>query len=94
LRWWTHGGPDEVANGLCLCSIHHKLFDKGVLGITDHHQIAVSVHSVGRSEAAELLVVSLTGREISQPLMGFPTVAVPHASWHTREVFRAPARAA
>jgi putative restriction endonuclease len=49
VRWWTHGGPDEVANGLCLCSIHHKLLDKGVLGITDHHQVAVSVHFVGRS---------------------------------------------
>jgi putative restriction endonuclease len=21
VRWWTHGGPDDVVNGLCLCSI-------------------------------------------------------------------------
>jgi putative restriction endonuclease len=68
VRWWTHGGPNEVANGLCLCSIHHKLFDKGVLGITDQHRVTVSVHFVGRSEASELLVVSLNDREFSQPI--------------------------
>jgi putative restriction endonuclease len=94
VRWWTHGGPNEVANGLCLCSIHHKLFDKGVLGITDQHRVTVSVHFVGRSEAAELLVMSLNDREFSQPIKGFPAVAAPHAGWHSREVFRAPARAA
>ncbi|MFI1092037.1 phosphorothioated DNA-binding restriction endonuclease [Streptomyces sp. NPDC020917] len=33
VRWWAFGGPDEVDNGLCLCSLHHKLFDKGVLGL-------------------------------------------------------------
>jgi putative restriction endonuclease len=30
VRWWAFDGPDELANGLCLCAIHHKLFDKGV----------------------------------------------------------------
>ncbi len=64
-----------------------------MLGITDHHRVTVSVHFVGRSEAAELLVVSLNDREVSQPLKGFPNVAAPHAGGHTREVFRAPARA-
>ncbi|MBB1246141.1 HNH endonuclease [Streptomyces durbertensis] len=33
VRWWAFGGPDDVDNGLCLCSLHHKLFDKGVLGV-------------------------------------------------------------
>lgn len=35
VRWWAFGGPDDVENGLCLCSLHHKLFDRGVLGIGD-----------------------------------------------------------
>ncbi len=94
VRWWTFGGPDEVANGLCLCSIHHKLFDKGVLGITDQHRVTVSVHFVGRSQAAEQLVLSLSDREVISPQKGFPAVASPHANWHAREVFRSPARAA
>lgn len=94
VRWWTHDGPDDLDNGLCLCAIHHKLFDKGVLGITERHRVTVSVHFVGRSKAAEQLVVSLSDREVSGPMKGFAAVAAPHAQWHEREVFRAPARAA
>src|ERR1039458_7420095 len=26
VRWWAAAGPDEVANGIALCSLHHKLF--------------------------------------------------------------------
>ncbi|GAA3773075.1 hypothetical protein GCM10022403_005280 [Streptomyces coacervatus] len=52
VRWWACDGPDDVDNGLCLCSLHHKLFDKGVLGIGDGHRILVSQHFVGRSRVA------------------------------------------
>lgn len=93
VRWWTHGGPNDVGNGLCLCSIHHKLFDKGALGLTRQRKITVSARFVGRSPAAELLVLSLNGRDATLPLKGFPPVSTPHATWHEREVFRAPARA-
>jgi putative restriction endonuclease len=94
VHWWTHGGPNEVANGLCLCSMHHKLFDKGVLGITGQHQITVSARFVGRSQTAEQMVLSLVGQQASQPLRNFPAVAAPFADWHAREVFRTPARTA
>jgi putative restriction endonuclease len=42
VRWWAIGGPDDPANGLCLCALHHKLFDKGVLGLTPQREVAVS----------------------------------------------------
>ncbi len=32
VRWWAFGGPDDLDNGLALCSLHHKLFDRGALG--------------------------------------------------------------
>lgn len=94
VRWWTHGGPNEVANGLCLCSIHHKLFDKGVLGLTDQQRITVSARFVGRSKTAQTMVLSLNDAEMSPPMKGFPAVAVPYIAWHCKEVFRSPARAA
>lgn len=94
VRWWTHGGPNDIDNGLCLCSIHHKLFDKGVLGITDQHQVTVSQHFTGRSHAAKLLVHDLNGKQASRPMKGYPSVSANYAAWHAREVFRAPARAA
>ena len=94
VRWWTHGGPNDIDNGLCLCSIHHKLFDKGVLGVTGDHVITVSQHFTARSRAAQSLVYDLSGKQVSRPMRGYAVVAAEHAGWHAREVFRAPARAA
>lgn len=34
VRWFAFGGPDTLDNGLALCMLHHKLFDRGVLGWT------------------------------------------------------------
>jgi putative restriction endonuclease len=93
VRWWTHDGPNEAGNGLCLCSLHHKLLDKGVLGLSSQCKITVSARFVGRSRAAEQLVLSLSGQDVNRPLKGYPAVAAHHATWHEREVFRGPARA-
>jgi len=35
--WWASGVRDAVDNGLCLCSLHHRLLDSGVLGLSDDH---------------------------------------------------------
>jgi putative restriction endonuclease len=94
VQWWAFDGPDDVANGICLCALHHKLFDKGVLGITRDRQIAVSVHYIGRSPTTRHLVLSLSGRAVGQPQNAFPTVEDDRIAWHTSEVFRSPARAA
>ena len=67
VRWWAYGGPDDVDNGLCLCSLHHKLFDKGVLGIGDGHRILVSQSFVGRGPAALGQVIALAGRPLIGP---------------------------
>ncbi len=29
IKWHQAGGPDEDNNGICLCTMHHKLFDRG-----------------------------------------------------------------
>ncbi|MGK4579521.1 phosphorothioated DNA-binding restriction endonuclease [Kitasatospora sp. HPMI-4] len=87
VRWWSHDGPDEVDNGLCLCSLHHKLFDKGVLGLGDDHRILVSQRFVGRSEASRQHVLALTGRPVIGPQAGAPPVARQHRQWHARQVF-------
>ena len=92
VRWWTHDGPDDVANGLCLCSLHHKLLDRGVLGVTAEHTVAVSRNFVGHSETARRHVLDLAGRELLDPQPGLPTPADEHIGWHTTQVFRAPAR--
>ncbi|MFD0409780.1 phosphorothioated DNA-binding restriction endonuclease [Kitasatospora sp. NPDC127116] len=87
VRWWSHDGPDEVDNGLCLCSLHHKLFDKGVLGLGEGHRILVSDRFVGRGEASRRHVLALAGRPVIGPQPGRPPVADRHREWHARQVF-------
>ncbi|MEV2275889.1 phosphorothioated DNA-binding restriction endonuclease [Nocardiopsis sp. NPDC049922] len=88
VRWWALGGPDDLANGLCLCSIHHRLFDKGVLGLSRDHTVAVSTRFQGRSPASERLVSALEGRPLNRPGGADPAVEPDHVDWHGREVFR------
>ncbi|MET8172630.1 phosphorothioated DNA-binding restriction endonuclease [Streptomyces clavifer] len=94
VRWWAFDGPDDIENGLCLCSLHHKLFDKGVLGIGEGHRILVSQSFVGRSAAAREHVVMLAGRPVIGPQPGVRPIAAAHRSWHTSQVFQGSPRPA
>ncbi|MET9493856.1 phosphorothioated DNA-binding restriction endonuclease [Streptomyces sp. NPDC006552] len=94
VRWWAFDGPDDIDNGLCLCSLHHKLFDKGVLGIGDGHRILVSQSFVGRGAAAREHVIALAGRPVIGPQPGVRPVAAAHRSWHTSQVFHGSPRPA
>ncbi|MEU2288996.1 phosphorothioated DNA-binding restriction endonuclease [Streptomyces sp. NPDC013178] len=94
VRWWAFGGPDDVDNGLCLCPLHHKLFDKGVLGVDDGHRILVSQRFVGHSPAAREHVIALAGRPLVGPQPGARRVAADHLAWHISQVFHGTPRPA
>lgn len=94
VRWWAFQGPDDVANGICLCALHHKLFDRGVLGLGDDHRIAVTARFVGRSAAAGRQVLDLLDRPLLPPQGGFPLPDAGHLGWHREQVFRSPTRQA
>jgi putative restriction endonuclease len=86
IRWFNFGGPDSLDNGLALCSLHHKLLDRGAIGLRDPGTIYVSdafsaVGDIGRA------VYSLHGREL-QPRPGTSLPAVEHVLWHRQEVFK------
>ncbi len=42
IRWKQHHGPCEVPNGLALCAIHHKAFDRGSIGLDENMRVVVS----------------------------------------------------
>ncbi|MFB6440075.1 phosphorothioated DNA-binding restriction endonuclease [Streptomyces sp. NPDC056411] len=93
VRWWAFQGPDEVANCMCLCSLHHKLFDRGVLGLDVGRRITVSREFVGRGTAARAQVLDLSGRDLIGPQTGSDGIAAAHIAWHTAQVFRGEPRA-
>jgi putative restriction endonuclease len=86
VRWFTLDGPDDLDNGLALCTLHHKLFDSGVLGLDDGYRVQVSPRFGGTSSAATA-VRDLHGREL-QPPSGAPLPALVYVEWHDREVFK------
>lgn len=92
VRWWAFDGPDSIDNALCLCSFHHKLLDRGVVGIGDDHTMDVSARFVGRGPAAEVFVLGLLGRPLHEPQRGEALPALHHVQWHRGQVFSGPAR--
>jgi putative restriction endonuclease len=86
IRWFNLGGPDELNNGMALCSLHHKLFDRGVLGLDQEYRILVSGAFSARTEAAKR-IYDLQSRPL-QPRRGTALPAVEHVAWHGTEVFR------
>ena len=85
IKWPKACGPDQVANALSLCALHHRLFDKGAFTLSFDWKIMVSmsaggpslVDSLGRYESREVL---LPKREDDFPEKQF-------LAWHHREVF-------
>lgn len=89
VRWHNSDGPDEVNNGLALCSLHHTLFDLGVLGLLPDLRIQVSRLYVARSAAGQA-VDALHGQPVAKPRPGRPAVDVRFVHWHERQVFKRP----
>jgi putative restriction endonuclease len=87
VRWHSQDGPDEVANALALCALHHALFDLGVLGITGDRRICVSELYVARSPAGRA-VDALAGKSLLTPRPRQPPVDIMHITWHRLQVFK------
>jgi putative restriction endonuclease len=86
VRWFAFDGPDSLDNGLALCSLRHKLFDLGVLGLSNGLKVMVSARFSART-LADRAVYDLHGRELT-PRPGTAVPATTHLSWHAQQVFK------
>ncbi|MEQ9410069.1 MAG: HNH endonuclease [Fuerstiella sp.] len=91
IKWHQAGGPDTEPNGLALCSMHHKLFDRGAFTIADDLSFAVSQRAHGSSGLSEWLM-AFHGRPLRKPQSDTYQPSPEFLTWHRREVFRGPAR--
>jgi len=87
IMWHNMGGPDEVANGLALCVLHHKAFDRGAIGLTENHRVVVSAHAMG-GERHEEALVQFHGASLHGPLDDADLPLPEHIHWHNEQVFR------
>jgi putative restriction endonuclease len=87
IRWWSHEGPDRTVNGICLCVLHHKLFDRGAFTVlADGLRVSVSEHVSG--EGAEDVLHRHEGRPISLPRQTEHHPVSEFLDWHHRQVFK------
>jgi putative restriction endonuclease len=91
IKWHQAGGPDEESNGLALCTLHHKLFDRGVFTLSDEMNVIVSENAHGTKGFQEW-VIAFHGKSIRAPQRPSYSPASVSIEWHVREVFHGPGR--
>lgn len=89
IKWHQAGGPDIEENGIALCSMHHKLFDRGVFTITNSSELIVSESAHGSFDFEEWLM-RYHGSRIKAPIN--PNYEYSYTDWHVKEVFKGPGR--
>ncbi len=87
IKWHQAGGPDEECNGLALCSLHHKLFDRGVFSLNPERRLIVSDSAHG-NEGFEEWLMRFHGTVIKPPQRSSYTPLDDFTEWHISEVFK------
>lgn len=87
IKWKQFGGPCTVANGLALCSIHHRAFDTGSIGLDENMRIVVSA-GVNGSDMVQRLFWDFAQRPLALPLSAVNYPDERFVGWHRQEVFK------
>jgi putative restriction endonuclease len=86
IKWRQAGGPATTDNGLALCALHHKLFDRGAFSVSDDGRVRVSQAITG-GKATKAALLRYRDRTISFPAVPEHQPSPEFLKWHRREVF-------
>ncbi len=86
IMWHQAGGPDIEVNGLALCSLHHKLFDRGAFTLSKQLEVLVSDDVYGSVGFQEWLM-RFHGKKLNVPQSVSYYPSENYTVWHVREVF-------
>ena len=90
IMWHAAGGPDQVPNGLALCTVHHTALDWGVIGLepeSGEYHLLVSNELRGQGRAFNEML-DLQGKPLRPPQEEDLQPAVEFVNWHRQQVFR------
>ena len=87
IKWHAAGGPNQVVNGLTLCVLHHKLFDRGAFTLSEQWEVLVSDDAHGSVGFREWLM-RFHGQKINFPQRRSYYPKADFICWHVREVFQ------
>ncbi len=94
IKWHAAGGPDEVANGLALCGLHHKAFDRGAFGLepveAGGYKVLVSSEVHGLSAPVRWFL-DYHDKPLRSPRNRCLGPDPRFVKWHGKKVFRPPA---
>lgn len=65
IRPVEHGGPDTIRNGLALSGTAHWMFDRGLIGVADNHEIIV--HRKVNDRSGVESIINPSGKLIAPP---------------------------
>jgi putative restriction endonuclease len=91
IKWHQAGGPDSENNGIALCTLHHKLFDRGAFTLSKDLAVQVSDRANGTAGFSEWLL-DFHGKDIKPPQRPAYYPKQIYVDWHVREVFQGEAR--
>jgi putative restriction endonuclease len=86
IKWKQFHGPCEVNNGLTLCAVHHKAFDKGAFSITEDYKVKLS-DSLNGGIQTEKLFFDFDDKLLRLPKKDNMLPDLGYLDWHRSEVF-------
>ncbi len=81
-------GPDKIENGLAMCTLHHRAFDRGLIGLQGNpasYKIIVSEQVTGESRQ---MLLALKDREVRRPQSEEFSPADEYVRFHRKHYFR------
>jgi putative restriction endonuclease len=88
IRWVQFGGPNRVSNGLCMCALHHKIFDLGGFTIDPASRKFMVSKAFNGLGAPTRALQEIQGLQVRQPPIPEEAPLAAYLNWHMRHVFR------
>ncbi|MBF2755578.1 MAG: HNH endonuclease [Gammaproteobacteria bacterium AqS3] len=88
IQWHAYKGPSVISNGLALCTLHHKAFDRGALAIDNDMKVLVSEQLGGDRKTKEQHFYQYESQEIHLPRKSEHHPQPEYLAWHRRQVFK------